>query len=40
MKELATIGSIVIHEQKIAEIIRVILGNRRRNKRLGIVDYE
>jgi len=40
MKELAIIGSIVIHEKKIAKIIGVVLGNRKRNKRLGIVDFE
>ena len=39
-KELAAIGSIVLHDKKIARIIGVILGNKRRNKRLGIVDYE
>ncbi len=40
IKELANIGSIVIHDKKTAQIIRVILGNRRKNKRLGIVDFE
>ncbi len=40
IKELANIGSIVIHDKKTAEIIKVILGNRRKNKRLGIVDFE
>ncbi len=39
-KELAELGSIVLHDKKIAQIIKVILGNRRRNKRLGIVDFE
>lgn len=40
MKQLATIGSIVIHDKKMREILGVVLGNRRRNKRLGIVDFE
>lgn len=40
MKQLAQIGSKVLHDKKIAEIIDIILGNKRRNKRIGIVDFE
>ena len=40
MKQLARIGSIVIHDKKIAAILGVVMGNQRRNKRLGIVDFE
>lgn len=40
IKQLASLGSKVIHDQKTAEIIAIILGNRRRNKRIGIADFE
>ena len=39
-KQLAAIGSIVLHDKKIAKILAVTTGNTRRNKRLGIVDFE
>ena len=39
-KQLAAIGSIVIHEKKIGQILAVTTGNTRRNKRLWIVDFE
>lgn len=40
IKELAAIGSNVIHEPKIAKLLEIVQGNKRRNKRLGIVDFE
>lgn len=39
-KQLAAIGSVVLHDKKIAQILGVVVGNHRRNKRLGIVDFE
>ena len=39
-KQLARIGSIVLHDKKIAQILAVTTGNTRRNKRLGIADFE
>ncbi len=39
-KQLAEIGSKAIHEPKIMEYIGIIKGNQRRNKRLGIVDFD
>lgn len=39
-KQLASIGSIVLHSKKVAKIMEVIIGNKRRNKRTGIVEYE
>lgn len=40
MKQLAYIGAKVIHSQNIADILQVIIGNKRKNKRLNIVDFE
>ncbi len=40
LKQLARIGSIVLHSQKIAAILEVVTGNKRRNKRLGVVDFD
>lgn len=39
-KQLAAIGSIVLHDKKIAKILAITTGNTRRNKRLGIADFE
>ena len=39
-KQLAAIGSIVLHDKKIAKILAITTGNTRRNKRLGIVDFD
>ena len=39
-KQLARIGSFVLHDDKIGHILRQVLGNRRRNKRLGIAEFE
>ena len=40
MKQLAAIGSIVLHDKKIAKILAVTTGNTRRNKRMGIADFD
>jgi len=40
LKQLAEIGSIVIHDKKTRQIISVIMNNQRRNKRLGIPDFD
>lgn len=40
IKQLYNLGSKVIHDEKTAEIIAIILGNRRRNKRIGVADFE
>ena len=40
MKQLAELGHIVLHDDLTGKISRVILGNKRRNKRLGIADFE
>lgn len=40
IKQLASIGSKVIHSQNIKEILEVIIGNKRKNKRQNIVDFE
>ncbi len=39
-KQLAAIGSVVLHDKKIGQILAITTGNSRRNKRLGIVDFE
>ena len=40
LKQLARVGSIVLHSKKEAAILDVVLGNKRRNKRLGIADFD
>ena len=40
IKQLMIIGSIVIHEEKIIKILKLIFDNKRKNKRLGIVEFE
>lgn len=40
LKQLARIGSVVIHDEKIRKILGIIFINKRRNARLGIVDFE
>ena len=40
IKQLAKIGSIVLHDKKIGQIIGVIFKNSRNNKRSGIADFE
>lgn len=39
-KQLAMIGAKVLHEEKISEILDICLNNKRKNKRLGIVDFD
>lgn len=40
IKQLATIGAKVLQEPKTQAIIEIILGNYRKNKRLGIVTFD
>jgi len=40
MKQLASLGSIVIHDPKMKRNLEIILGNSRRNKRSGIADFD
>jgi len=40
IKQLAWIGAKVIHDEKIAYILGLIFKNKRKNKRLGIADFE
>ena len=40
LKQLASIGSKVINDAKTHEILEIINGNSRRNRRIGIVDFE
>lgn len=40
LKTLAWIGSKVIHEEKISYILGQIFANKRKNARLGIVEFE
>lgn len=39
-KQLADIGRIVLHEGKTARIISIVTHNKRRNRRVGIADFE
>lgn len=40
LKQLAKVGYIVLHDQKIGDILGLIIDNSRKNKRTGIADYE
>jgi hypothetical protein len=40
LKQLALIGAKVIQEEKMAYILGVIFDNKRKNKRLGIIEFE
>lgn len=40
LKQLARLGSIVLHEQKTTLILDTILNNERRNKRTGISEID
>lgn len=40
MKQLAYIGAKVIHSQNIKDILDVIIGNKRKNKRTNVVDFD
>ena len=40
IKQLAKIGSIVLHDSRTNEIVSTIFGNKRRNERIGILEVE
>jgi hypothetical protein len=40
IKQLARLGSLVLHEEKMALILDVILNNNRRNQRTGINEID
>jgi len=40
IKQLMRLGSKVIHDDKIGEYLKIVLENKRKNTRLGIVDFE
>lgn len=40
MKQVFLIGAKVIHSKETAYILDVVLNNKRKNKRLGIIDYD
>lgn len=40
LKQLARLGSIVLHEEKTSLILDTILNNERRNKRIGIDEID
>ncbi len=40
LKQLAELGRIVLHDDITGKISKVILDNKRRNQRLGIVEFE
>lgn len=40
MKQLAWIGSKVLLEEKMSYILGTIFDNKRKNKRLGIIEFE
>ena len=40
LKQLAELGSNVLHSDLTGKSLRIVLGNKRRNKRLGIVEFE
>ena len=40
IKQLAKIGSIVLHDTQTSEIISIIFGNKRRNERIGVIEVE
>ncbi len=39
-KQVYNLGRIVLHDDKIGHILKEIIGNRNRNKRLGIVEFD
>lgn len=40
IKQLAAIGSEVIHDPKIAKLLEAVTNNKRKNKRMGVVDFD
>lgn len=40
LKQLAWIGAKVIHEEKVEYLLGTLFKNKRKNKRLGIIEFE
>jgi len=40
IKQLAELGHIVLHDDLTGKVLRAVLDNSRRNKRLGIAEFE
>jgi len=40
IKQLALIGSIVLHDDLMRQVLGVVFENKRKNSRIGIVDFE
>ena len=40
MKQLAKIGSIVLHDNKMVSILSTLFKNKRNNQRLGVAEFE
>lgn len=40
LKQLATIGAIVLHDKKMVSIIDIVFNNSRKNKRTGIGEFD
>lgn len=40
LKQLAWIGAKTLHDPKLMEIVTTITDNKRKNRRIGIIDYE
>jgi hypothetical protein len=40
LKTLASLGSKLLGDQKIRHVLETVFENKRKNKRLGIIDYE
>ena len=40
LKQLAWIGAKVIHDEKTAYILGTVFENKRKNKRLGIIEFD
>ena len=40
LKQLARIGSIVIHDSQMSAILGVVFSNKRKNQRAGIIEFE
>lgn len=40
IRHLIVLGAKVVHDKKIAEIVDIIISNKRKNKRMGIVEFD
>lgn len=40
MKQLAMIGSEVLHDKKTMRIVDIITNNKRKNKKIGVADFD